>query len=232
MLLGYLASDALNDLLTLISSHRHVFFGPCHDNGYLVVLERYKHDYASRLTLIETRPAEPGFIDLGFQRVQFPRIFRSDNLPGKSTTIMSPLPAVTAQRSASIPQMQPTTAPFVPQSISPAPSPDSASSSTWATVGKTGSTAKTINIAPKKAPARRFLLVNVYDERVDAELPRSDPGAEKRFTERLKSSGKFCNSFHLIGKCKPRRHWYSCFAVRSVWEDLFPRTSLKLFTCS
>lgn len=45
---------------------KHVFFGPCHDSGYVVVLERYKREYASRLTLVETRPAEPGFATLGF----------------------------------------------------------------------------------------------------------------------------------------------------------------------
>ena len=182
---------------------KHVFFGPCHDNGYLVVLERYRRDYASRLTMIETRPAEPGFIDLGFKRVRFPRIFRSDNLPSKLPTVASPAPIATPTRSTSTGQMQPNMAPFVPQSTSPAPSSDSASSSTWATVGKSNSNTKTFNIAStKKAPARRCVLLNVHDERLDPELPRSDPGAEKRFAERLQASGKFCNNFHLIGKCK------------------------------
>lgn len=46
---------------------KHVFFGPTHDNGYVTVLEEYKRDYASRLTLIETRPAEPGFRGLGLK---------------------------------------------------------------------------------------------------------------------------------------------------------------------
>lgn len=50
------------------SQCKHVFFGPCHDTGYIVVLERYKREHASRLTLIETRPAEPGFVDLGLKR--------------------------------------------------------------------------------------------------------------------------------------------------------------------
>ena len=47
---------------------KHVFFGPSHDNGYIVVLERYRREYASKLTLVETRPAEPGFLELGLQR--------------------------------------------------------------------------------------------------------------------------------------------------------------------
>lgn len=54
------------------SQCKQVFFGPSHDNGYVVVLERYKREYASRLTLIETRPAEPGFVDLGLKRESLP----------------------------------------------------------------------------------------------------------------------------------------------------------------
>ena len=52
---------------------KHIFFGPCHDNGYLPVLEPFKRDptTSSRITLIETTPAEPGFIALGFPRVKF-----------------------------------------------------------------------------------------------------------------------------------------------------------------
>lgn len=169
---------------------KHVFFGPCHDNGYLVVLENYKRDYASRLTMIETRPAEPGFVDLAFKRVRFPRIFRSDNLPSKLPSIQPAAPSITPMRSNSGSHMQPNIAPFVPQSTSPAPSSDSASSSTWATVGKSGATAKTFNIASKKVPARRFVLLNVHDDRLDAELPRSDPGAEKTILRSSQNVGE------------------------------------------
>jgi hypothetical protein len=188
---------------------KHVYFGPCNDNGYVVVLERYKRDYASRLTLIETRSCEQGFVDLGFKRITFPRIFRTENLPAKPTTFMPPVlpPTPMSVRSSSIPQipqMQPGVPPFIPQSTSPAPSSDSgASSTTWATVGRNGSATKTINIAPaKKAPARKFVLLNVDDERLDAELPRTDAGAEKRFVDRLKTRGKLCNNYHLTGNCK------------------------------
>jgi hypothetical protein len=187
---------------------KHVFFGPCHDNGYLVVLERYKRDYASRITLIETRPAETGFLDLGFKRMAVPTIFRPDNLPGKPLNMVpaSPVafnaPMAPPVRTVSGPQMTANSAPFIPKSTSPAPSSDSASSGTWATVGKGLSTGKTINIASKKAPPRRFVLLNVYDERLDAELPRSDPSAFKRLTERLENEGKLCNNYHLRGSCK------------------------------
>ncbi|KAF2484173.1 hypothetical protein BDY17DRAFT_122803 [Neohortaea acidophila] len=187
---------------------KHVFFGPCNDNGYLPVLEGYKRDYASRLTLIETRPAEPGFVALGLRRVRFPRVFRSDNLPGGKPFFMSSPPATVASppsappsRSTSGVSMQPMSASFVPRNPSPAPSADSGNS-TWATIGKSVPNPKTIHLATKKVPPRRCILLNVYDERRDAELPRCDTGAERRFAETLKHDGKYCNNFHLTGKCE------------------------------
>lgn len=189
---------------------KHVYFGPCSDNGYVCVLERYKRDYARRLTLIETRPSEQGFVDLGFKRISFPTIFRTDNLPAKplpaNATAPGPVlpPTPMSTRSSSTTQMHANIAPFIPQSTSPAPSSDSAASSTtWATIGRNGATTKTFNVAPtKKPPVRKFILLNVNDERLDTELPRTDPGAEKRFADRLKTKGKLCNNYHLTGKCK------------------------------
>lgn len=65
-----------------VSSCRHVFFGPCRDNGYLTLLEEYKHDpiVKEKLTLFSSEPAEPGFVDLGFEIVNFPTVFRSEPL--------------------------------------------------------------------------------------------------------------------------------------------------------
>ncbi|EME89346.1 uncharacterized protein MYCFIDRAFT_98041, partial [Pseudocercospora fijiensis CIRAD86] len=189
-----------------ISQCKHVFFAPCSDNGYLPLLESYKRTSASRLTLIEARPAESGFIELGLQRIKMPSIFRNENLPGKPIpAACSPLSA-TPVRATSTSSIQAGTTPFVPNSpaTSRAPSVDSINStqnSTWATIGKNGTSSKTISIAPKKNPNRKFILLNAYDERIDIELPRTDPGAEARFAERLKKEGKCCNSYHLTGKC-------------------------------
>lgn len=64
-----------------ISSCRHVYFGPCRDNGYLTLLEEYKHDpVRDKLSLFSAEPAEPGFLDLGFEMISFPSVFRSDPL--------------------------------------------------------------------------------------------------------------------------------------------------------
>lgn len=206
-----------------IAQCKHVFFAPCHDTGYLPVLESYRREHASRMTLIETRDAEPGFLELGIERIRMPGIFRSDNLPNgpvKSTlptigldtatnsirlptSITSPHPKRVPPRMPS--SVQVNSATFVPKAPSPAPSTESNGSTlgaSWATVGKSGSTSKTISIAPKKAVVRKHVLVNTYNERIDIDLPRTDPGAEGRFTERTKAFGKHCNAHHLIGKCE------------------------------
>jgi len=187
---------------------KHVFFGPCSDTGYVPVLESYKRDFGSRITLLETRPAEPGFVELGLGRVRFPRVFRSDNLPFKTATMPSmPVfasPTVARPIPVSSSQMQPAIASFIPRDLSPMASSDSGTSlSTWATVGKnTGSNGKTIDVASKKASVRRHILLNAWDDRVDVPLPRPEQSAEKRFNDRLKKDGKFCNNFHLTGECK------------------------------
>lgn len=96
-------------------------------------------------------------------------------------------------------------APHISKPASPAPSSDSTSSAapsgSWAAVGKNGSTAKTINIVSIRKPKKKSILLNQYDERVDPELPRTDPGAESRFAERLKVQGKCCNNYYLTGTC-------------------------------
>lgn len=72
-------------VMVRITQCKHIFFGPCHDNGYLPVLEPYKLDpkLSSRMTLIETTPAEEGFKRLNFHRISFKTVFRSEKLPDR-----------------------------------------------------------------------------------------------------------------------------------------------------
>jgi hypothetical protein len=63
---------------------------------------------------------------------------------------------------------------------------------------------KTINIAnaaPKKPARPKFYLINANGERLDEELPRWDPSAEKRFANRVRDRGNCCNYYHLQGSC-------------------------------
>lgn len=197
-----------------MSQCKHIFFGPCHDNGYLPVLEPFKRDRttSSRITLVETTPAEPGFGALGFNRVKFPKVFRDTHLPSRSLTAPMPnqapmtmpiRPANNMQMSASalVPHVTAgannTSKPTSPSSSTT----DSQAANTWATVGKNSTGPKNIDIAPIKKTIRRNVVVNVDDERLDPPLPRADPGAEKRFLARTKESGKCCNLYHLTGQC-------------------------------
>lgn len=183
---------------------------------------------AARITLLETRPAEAGFVALGLKRIRIPQVFRSENLPSKTTPVFAPTPTATPIRTPSASQASGTPlGSNLSKPASPAPSSDSTSSaaqsSTWAAVGKNGSTNKTINIASAQKPKPRCILVNAYGERVDEELPRSDPGAEARYGKRVETKGKCCNNFYLTGTCLAGKY---CDYVHS--EKLTPGELLVL----
>ncbi|TLS29486.1 hypothetical protein PpBr36_01517 [Pyricularia pennisetigena] len=67
-------------VMSRLSQCKHVIFGPCHDNGYLPVLEPYKQDpiVGPKLSLLEASPATPGFIRLGLPLARFPTVFRPE----------------------------------------------------------------------------------------------------------------------------------------------------------
>ncbi|KAI5202680.1 hypothetical protein E4T38_05446 [Aureobasidium subglaciale] len=201
---------------------KHVIFGGCHDNGYLPTLDPYKRDQntAPRISLLETLPIQPGFTQLGFKVVQFPTVFRSEPLPDKSAipAFFSPVVQNTAAtQSTSALSSRSNSFATGGASVNTAPTPVQAvtsnavqaatsnpsGDSSWATVGKNAP--KTINIAAKKAPARKFILLNAYDERLDSILPKADQAATTRFTERVRTK-KVCNNYHLNGKCKAGKY--------------------------
>lgn len=68
---------------------RHIIFGGCHDAGYLLNLEQFKHDEskAARITLLETTPAYRGFAELSyFPRARFENVFKSESLPDSTSS--------------------------------------------------------------------------------------------------------------------------------------------------
>lgn len=174
--------------MTRVGQCKHIIFGPCHDNGYLPVLEEYKRNanVASRLSLMTSAPPEPGYHQLGFKIESYEDIFRNSPLPPPITKPVSP----------------PTTA-KEPASSSAMNASSGSRGFSYASVGSGGPGAtKTITIAPKKTLAQKFYLVNAYDERLDMELPRLDPLAEKRYQDRVRRLGRnYCNRYHLAGNC-------------------------------
>lgn len=96
---------------------QHIVFGGCHDSGYLVNLDQFRHnsDRASRITLLEATNMHKGFADLhNFRRARFDDVFRSELLP----EYMPPPPMPTP------PPAMPTPSPSLPTpSTVSAPSP-------------------------------------------------------------------------------------------------------------
>jgi hypothetical protein len=196
---------------------KHVIFGGCHDNGYLPTLDPYKRDQnmAPRISLLETLPIQPGFKQLGFKVVQFPTVFRSEPLPERSI-IPSFVPSAVQSNATPQPNSalssrsnslatsgvpinpSPTPAQAAASTLPKSTTPNPSDSSSWANVGK--GAPKTINIAAKKTPARKYIVLNANDERIDPPLPRADPAATTRLLERVRHK-KVCNNYHLNGKC-------------------------------
>ncbi|EFQ91728.1 hypothetical protein PTT_11369 [Pyrenophora teres f. teres 0-1] len=81
------ADHKIKEMLRTFSDNptcRHIIFGGCHDAGYLLNLEHFKHDVhkASQITLLETTPAYRGFTDLNnFKRARFDDVFKKEPLP-------------------------------------------------------------------------------------------------------------------------------------------------------
>lgn len=90
-----------------------------------------------------------------------------------------------------------------PPKVASAPPPPS-KYVTASTKAPAPTVAKSFDITPKKpAPAPKYYYVNASSERVDEDLPRAPPIAEKRYAEKRKENGRnFCNSYHLLGYCE------------------------------
>ncbi|KAK0371998.1 c-x8-c-x5-c-x3-h type zinc finger protein [Colletotrichum limetticola] len=158
---------------------KHIFFGPCHDHGYLPVLELYNVDPGinSRLTLIETIAAGEGSNQLNLRRIAFPSIFRSEKLPGRMRPKGAGPPTLASSQSSG---------------------GGAEIASSWATV----SIGKTVDISSKKLAPKKYYLLNVHSQRVDEQLPPVNQAVEEQFQERTQESGKnLCNDCHLHGRC-------------------------------
>ncbi|KAF2139644.1 uncharacterized protein K452DRAFT_289641 [Aplosporella prunicola CBS 121167] len=207
------ADHKIKEMLRLFISNiqcKHIIFGGCHDNGYLVALDPYKNDpvAANRISLLETTPAQPAFTGLKFKNARFESVFRLDELPERPVmapqvipiktnsphqTMSSPVQSIISPQQQPLP---PASAP--PRTVTPATS--TSTSQSWAAVGKTGMTSKSISIAPVKPVQRRYVLLNLYDQRIDEKLPKVERSALERFHLRIQKQ-KMCNEYHLRGAC-------------------------------
>ncbi|KAL5390410.1 hypothetical protein DPSP01_001969 [Paraphaeosphaeria sporulosa] len=87
------ADHKIKEMLRTFSDNptcRHIIFGGCHDAGYLLNLDQYKHHAhkATRITLLESTPAWRGFAELpNFRRMRFDDVFRNTELPEYGYTL-------------------------------------------------------------------------------------------------------------------------------------------------
>lgn len=203
---------------------RHIVFGGCHDAGYLLNLEQFKHNElkAGRITLLETTPAFRGFADLShFRRARFEQVFKSEPLPESTPSAFAPnanplVPANAAPAVQSPGLLRKTTNPSPKPAVSsPAPEtpplsvtgpPAETNGGSWATIGKTGATTNgNISIAPsnKMNKKKKYAYYNKEGQRLDEPLPSRDATAAAALDERMKRTGKkMCNHWHLGGHCE------------------------------
>ena len=211
---------------------RHIIFGGCHDRGYLLDLDQYKHNQAraARITLLESTPAAQGFAEMpNFKRARFDQVFRSDPLPASpsqqqaaqysqhaipSHTQPPVQPSFTAPtppfRTLSNKLPSPVSSPVPPERLTQTPTPAESSPSTttaslsgqngdssWATVGKTGTTNGTIPIGSNKASVknRKYVYYNKDYDRLDEPLPPRDRAAAESIELRMSKASS--HSFQL-----------------------------------
>ncbi|KAI0583435.1 hypothetical protein TUN199_05715 [Pyrenophora tritici-repentis] len=227
------ADHKIKEMLRTFSDNptcRHIIFGGCHDAGYLLNLEHFKHDMlkASQITLLETTPAYRGFTDLNnFKRARFHDVFKNEPLPDYAPPIngfgqlavQSPVQLAVQPPIRSNTNNVSTSPTIISRSAtSPSPSVTPLSSTTpgesnkdssWATVGKTGAPANgSISIAPNttattKKSKKKYAYYNKAEQRLDEPLPSKDPAAAASLEMRMKKVGKkVCNHWHLGGHCE------------------------------
>ncbi|CAN9132075.1 unnamed protein product [Alternaria alternata] len=217
------ADHKIKEMLRTFSDNptcRHIIFGGCHDAGYLLNLEHFKHNAAKagRITLLETTPAYRGFTDLvNFKRTRFDDVFRNEPLPDYTPptngfgqlAVQSPVQPVAQPQplSRSVTNDNNTSPTFIPRApvVSPSPSvtPVSAATpsesngdSSWATVGKSGAPENgNISVVPtttatKKNTKKKYAYYNKAGQRLDEPLPPKDPSAVASLEARMKKVGK------------------------------------------
>jgi len=229
-------TDMVPETLRLFLSNRqckHIVFGGCHDNGYLPTLESYRHDpsIASRISLLESTQAQPGFQALNLTMTRFSSVFRSEPLPDKPPALINAFSNAFTPASTTAPAVI-STMPAATTSTKTATPPPAAPASDWATVGKTTGISKTISIAPTKGGSkqRRAILLNQYEERLDPKLANPDRASQESFSDRI-SKKKVCNFWHLSGNCENYHCPYSHEPKLSQMELLALRHRTRKITC-
>lgn len=176
----------LFDTMIRVPQCKHIIFGPCHDTGYVTVLESYRC-YAPKITLFQTTPAHVGFRELGYKFASFKDVFRSEPLLDPNTIF---------EKSAS----------FTTPSVSRYPTPITTQPKiTWASSerGLISFSNPDAEVDAKPSVKTKYALLNALGQRIDETLPKWDYEDTLRFKQKIADNGKnFCNGYHLRDKCE------------------------------
>ncbi|KAF2744461.1 hypothetical protein M011DRAFT_470320 [Sporormia fimetaria CBS 119925] len=179
---------------------KHIYFGGCHDTGYLVNFEKYKHneEISKRITLIEATTPHGLFEALPFDRTRFDAVFRNEELRALS-------PIAQTQKPASLPFRNSNgTVNGHSEPSSSSPTTDKTTgTSNYAIISRASPAAHTITPSTKATDtdSNRWIYFNKDDQRLDEPLPPKTPRAEAALEERMKRGKKLCNQYHLSGYC-------------------------------
>lgn len=170
---------------------KHIYYGCALNEASLSTLDAYKNDpiIASSITLIKSRPLDDPNIHISFETVEMPSVFRASNEsqavgePGTSgsdwgthTPEVEKWDRFSAQRSRPAPLRSRSRRPYV----------NGEPRSSWDVSG-------------------RIVLLNINNQRVDADLGKIDPKEYEAFNDRFKNT-KLCRYYYLFGSC----HVFEC----------------------
>ncbi|KAF2432035.1 hypothetical protein EJ08DRAFT_609735 [Tothia fuscella] len=235
---------------------KHIIFGGCHDNGYLTILEQYRHDNdtSSRISLLETIPAQAGFYALNIKMSRFPSVFRAESLDkslviampqlrqtASATNIRSPntntksnTPPVPSNDASPVPGKAVAVNTTVPKASPSASKASSVTSWASAAVANGVPSDKEVTLANRtkktKPTVSRFILYNYDGNRLDATLPPASANDHTNLHARMEKA-KLCNDHFLRGMCVTESCKYSHSGKLSAGELNALRHKARKLSC-
>jgi hypothetical protein len=182
---------------------QHILLGYCHHPHLAALLQPYKESILDlhRITLLKTTDFDLDYALKSYNVVEFARVFKSTTDSGADLF----KPDVTIKYSTS----SILTDESLQSTIQDRPATRDSSNSSISDKPSTSQRPRTVRGAaaiphPKRSPTwdptRSIVLLNINDERIDADLGKTDPDAERRVKKRAEHT-RLCNDFHLRGAC-------------------------------
>ncbi len=169
---------------------RHIILGGCHDNGYLSWLEEFNENPdITRVSLLETYPARPGYRSLNWKIWNFPDVFRSAPIRKEDHSRALRSPKLLNHDQADLVTVPVTSGNKIHNGAGQ--QTDSLSSA----AERAPSSSPKYKIARLDIP---YFEVNELGERIDDKLPDYSPAGKEGVEAMIKASKKhLCNFYYL-----------------------------------